>query len=67
MKRREAMEKLNKMTPEELDKELHKVYIEARRDRLEIEARKTQNTSSAKKQRRYIAQILTLLNSKDKE
>lgn len=67
MKRRETLEKLRKMTAEELHKELDKAYLEARRERLEIEARKTQNTSQAKKQRTYIAQILTLLNSDGEE
>lgn len=67
MKKREVIEKLNKMTAEELHRELDKAYLDTRRERLEIEARKSQDTAAAQKSRRYVAQILTLLNSKDKE
>lgn len=65
MKNREILEKLRKMSKEELQKELQKAYLDARKERLEIESRKNQNTASAAKSRRYVAQILTLLNEEE--
>jgi len=67
MKTRETLEKLNKMTVEELEKELDKVYVEARRDRLSVEARKSEDTAAVRNKRRYIARILTIINAKDRD
>lgn len=67
MKKREIVEKLNNMKPLELEKELAKTYTEARRERLMVEAKKNQNVAQIATKRKYIARILTILNSKDRD
>lgn len=65
MKQREILEKLNKMTHDQLSQELEKAYLESRKTRLEVEARKSQDHAEARAARKYVAQILTLLNKEE--
>jgi ribosomal protein L29 len=64
MKKREAMEKLNKMSEEDLLKELEHATKDALMAKLNIESRKSEKTSEFSKKRKYIAQINTVLNTK---
>lgn len=64
MKKKENMEKLFRMSKEELNKELLSATDEALMIKLNIEARKSDKTSDYKKKRLYIAQINTALRAK---
>ncbi len=64
MKKRELFLKYTKMSNEELNKELDKLYGEARRVRLDIEGKKNTKTSDIAQKKSQIAQLLTVINSR---
>lgn len=67
MKSQEIKDKYLKLSSKELREELNKTYAEARKDRLEVEAKKSQNTAQLRKTRVNIARILTVINARGSE
>jgi ribosomal protein L29 len=64
MKKRELFSKFNKMSEDEISKELANLYAEARKTRLDIESKKSTKTSDISQKKVQIAQLLTVLNNR---